>query len=285
MIHLLPMGHDAATLDQYVALFAQVFPKSANFSSAYLTWLYQANPDGLAIGFDAWAGGTLVAHYACIPCWVDLEGVPVLLMLSLNTATHPDHQGKGLFTQLAQLTYESAAARGVQAVFGVANANSTPGFVKKLGFELVRPLEAKLGWSDLGIDWNRHRLASRFQRRWSAASLAWRMANPKNVVRRIDANGRAQFFARAKGRWLWAYAELGCLTSGLNEANTMAFRVTPRLYLGLVPDGVAQFAGFADVPERLRPSPLNFIYRSLADAPKRVDPQSLSVSFLDFDAY
>lgn len=285
MIHLRPMQHDDAALAHYVALFENVFPKSARFSETYLAWLYRANPEGLAIGFDAWQGDSLVAHYACIPCSVELEGGAARAMLSLNTATHPSHQGQGLFTQLARLTYESAVALGIQAVFGVANANSTPGFTSKLGFELVRPLEAKVGWGGLGVDWDSLRLAARFQRRWSATSLAWRTANPKNVVRRLEEKGRTRFFANAKGHWLWAYAELESVANGPNRAFSAPVHVAPRLYLGLLPDGVAQFAGWMDVPQRLRPSPLNFIYKSLRDAPQKIDPRGMSVSFLDFDAY
>jgi len=285
MTRLVPMQYDSTTLARYVALFADAFPKSAGFSTTYLSWLYQQNPEGLAIGFDAWEGHNLVAHYACVPCMVELEGVPTRAMLSLNTATHPTHQGKGLFTQLAHLTFEAAAAQGVQSVYGIANANSTPGFVRKLGFDLVRPLQAKLGWGGLGVDWPRLKTAVRFQRPWSLTSLNWRMANPKNQVQMLAHDGRACFFARGKGLWLPAYAEMDCEPNCIKTAGWSVHPLAPRLYLGLVPDGTAHFSGFFDIPQRLRPSPLNFIYRSLAGAPKRIDPQGLLVSFLDFDAF
>jgi GNAT superfamily N-acetyltransferase len=285
MTRFLPIQYDSTTLTRYVGLFEQAFPKSARFSTAYLSWLYQQNPDGMAIGFDAWEGRDLVAHYACIPCMVELEGVPTRAMLSLNTATHPAHQGKGLFTQLAHLTYDAAAAQGIQSVFGIANANSTPGFVRKLGFDLIRPLQVKVGWGGLDIDWPRLKEAMRFKRLWSLTSLDWRMANPKNRVQWLLKDGRACFFARAKGPWLPAYAEMDPELCRVEPAALTIHPLAPRLYLGLVPDGAAKFSGFMDIPQRLRPSPLNFIYRSLAGAPKRIDPQGLLVSFLDFDAF
>lgn len=285
MTRLMPMQYDSTTLALYVDLFGNAFPKSAGFSVTYLSWLYQQNPEGLAIGFDAWEGDDLVAHYACIPCRVELEGIPTRAMLSLNTATHPAHQGKGLFTQLAHLTYEAAAAQGIQSVYGIANANSTPGFVRKLGFDLVRPLQAKVGWGGLGIDWPRLKAGVRFQRLWSLTSLDWRMANPKNRVQGLAKDGRACFFARAKGAWLPAYAEMDSELCLVESAALTFHPLAPRLYLGLVPDDTAKFSGFMDIPQRLRPSPLNFIYRSLAGAPKRIDPQGLLVSFLDFDAF
>ena len=82
MTRLVPMQYDSTTLARYVGLFQQVFPKSAGFSIAYLSWLYQQNPEGPAIGFDAWEGHDLVAHYACIPCRVELEGFATRAMLS-----------------------------------------------------------------------------------------------------------------------------------------------------------------------------------------------------------
>ena len=285
MTRLVPMQYDSTTLARYVGLFKDAFPKNAGFSVTYLSWLYAQNPEGLAIGFDAWEGHDLVAHYACIPCMVELEGVPTRSMLSLNTATHPAHQGKGLFTQLAHLTYEAAAAQGIQSVFGIANANSTPGFVRKLGFDLIRPLQVKVGWGELGIDWPMLKGAIRFQRLWSLTSLPWRMANPKNQVQGLKHDGRACFFARGKGLWLPAYAEVEFKHSLVDTPGLTVHPLAPRLYLGLVPDGKAKFSGFIDIPQRLWPSPLNFIYRSLADAPKRIDPQGLLVSFLDFDAF
>jgi hypothetical protein len=285
MTRLVPMQYDSTTLACYVGLFQQVFPKSAGFSTAYLSWLYQQNPEGPAIGFDAWEGSDLVAHYACIPCSVELEGVATRAMLSLNTATHPAHQGKGLFTQLAHLTYESAAAQGIQSVYGIANANSTPGFVRKLGFDLIRPLQAKVGWGELGIDWPRLKETVKFQRLWNLASLDWRMANPKNRVQSLVKDGRACLFARGKGLWLPAYAEMDCEPSRIKTAGWSVHPLVPRLYLGLAPDGAAKFSSFIDIPQRFRPSPLNFIHRSLAGAPKRIDPQGLWVSFLDFDAF
>lgn len=280
-----PARYDRATLAQYVRLFESVFPQSARFSVAYLEWLYQANPDGLAIGFDAWEGETLAAHYACIPCSVEFEGQMIRAMLSLNTATHPLHQGQGLFTQLALLAYEAAAAQGIQAVYGVANANSTPGFVRKLGFELVRPLHAKLGFGALHIDWHQMGLRTQLQRHWSASSLSWRMANPRNPVRAKTCSTHVQFFAAAKGWLLPAYAELAQLSQVQGPSSFVLHEWAPRLYLGLLPQGVCSFSSFADVPQILRPSPLNFIFRSLTDVPRTVDPDSLHISFLDFDAY
>jgi hypothetical protein len=48
--------------------------------------------------------------------------------------THPNHQGKGLFTKLAKLTYDLAKEEGIEFIFGFPNKNSYPGFIKKLNW-------------------------------------------------------------------------------------------------------------------------------------------------------
>lgn len=283
MMRFAPLQLDPATLARYGELFAACFPGSAKFTTAYLDWLYRANPDGAALGFDAWDGAQLAAHYACVPARAFVEGREARVLLSLNTATHPGHQGKGLFTRLAALAYEEGAAQGCDGVYGVANANSTPGFVRKLGFQLVRPLEARIGIGPL-----QHRPPApaaelSFARSWSDAALAWRCANPANPVWRRTGGGRWQFHAAAFGHRLPAYAELPA-------AATVQDRGAPplsplRLFIGLAPDRSSRYWNYASIPRRLRPSPLNLIYRAFTPRVAALDPARIQFSFLDFDAY
>lgn len=278
-----PVQLDPATLDRYGALFAACFPGVAKFTPDYLAWLYVANPDGEAVGFDAWDGERLAAHYVCIPARAWLEGQLVAVLLSLNTATHPDYQGKGLFTKLAAMTYEAGAAQGFDGVYGVANANSTPGFVRKLGFQLVRPLEARVGLGPLRHARRHSASALSFERSWSAQSLAWRCANPHNPVRACRRGAACQLHAAAFGNLLPAYAELP--DASLDLAASPSALSPLRLFIGLVPDEGASYWNYASIPMRLRPSPLNLIYRSFVPRVATLDPARIQFTFLDFDAY
>jgi hypothetical protein len=82
------------------------------------------------------------AFYGVYPCLVESEGNTYLIAQSGDTMTHPDHQGKGLFTQLALQTYELCKSEGIHFVFGFPNQHSYPGFVKKLGWTHFDNLEA-----------------------------------------------------------------------------------------------------------------------------------------------
>jgi len=283
-LRLAPIRLDTAALALYGELFKACFPMTGKFTPRYLEWLYLDNPDGKAVGYDAWDGERLAAHYVCVPARAWVEGLDVPVLLSLNTATHPDYQGQGLFTRLASMTFEAGASQGFDGVYGVANANSTPGFVRKLGFQLVRPLEARVGLGGLRHGLKPPAAELSFERSWSAAALRWRCANPHNPVFMRNGGDKLRFHAAASGNKLPAYAEL--------EAQGMALPARPgpllsplRLFIGLAPDTSSNYWNYASIPMRLRPSPLNLIYRSFAPRVAALDPARIAFSFLDFDAY
>ena len=277
-----PVQNDPATLAIYGALFAACFPGTDKFTPAYLDWLYVANPDGAAVGYDAWDGTRLAAHYVCIPARAWVEGRQVRVLLSLNTATHPDYQGKGLFTKLALMTYEAGQEAGFDGVYGVANANSTPGFVRKLGFQLVRPLEARVGLGRLQHAPKPAAEALSFERSWSPDSLAWRCANPHNRVWQRHSGDRVQFHAAAVSHAA-AYAELDGSSAPVQPDGRAPSLL--RLFIGLAPDAGARYWNYASIPTSLRPSPLNLIWRGFTPRVPQLDAARIQFTFLDFDAY
>ncbi len=284
MITFAPIGVDQGRLQRYQALFQTCFPHATKFTAAFLTWLYRDNPDGEAVGFDAFDGDRLAAHYVCIPARVRIGARLARALLSLNTATHPDYQGKGLFTKLAAMTYEAGAGQGFDCVYGVANQHSTPGFVRKLGFQLVQPLDAMVGFGGLGIDLSRVSHDAQFARHWTAESLAWRCGNPANPIRGRRRAGRLAFEASASGRLVAAHAELPLETDAAMTAQGGP-GAPLRLHLGLAPSTAGGFRTYFHIPQALRPSPLNLIYRPLGGIDDRLEPGHVYFTFLDFDAY
>ena len=127
---------DEKSLVEIKDLLTVTFPKTDKFTLSYLRWQYKENPLGHIVGFNAYWGSELAAHYVTMPIDMCLFGEKKRGLLSLNTATHPKHQGKRLFTILAEKTFSWAKEHGYEYVIGVANANSTHGFLKHLGFYL-----------------------------------------------------------------------------------------------------------------------------------------------------
>ncbi|MEN9544092.1 MAG: hypothetical protein RLZZ598_925, partial [Pseudomonadota bacterium] len=163
---------ERASAEDYVHLFEASYGGDDKLSTKYLEWQYLHNPDGRVIGFDAFLGDELAAHYAIIPRCYTLGGAIFKAALSVNTATHPGHQGKGLFIKLAHATYQAAAERGVQFVVGVANAQSVGGFTRKLGFSEVGQVRLHSGFGAPA------RADEALDLKLSADWLSWRLANP-----------------------------------------------------------------------------------------------------------
>jgi len=279
-IEVRPVGTARGRLTAYSGLLGEVFGDAPKFSEAALDWRYARNPAGHAVGADAWAGDILAAHYVTCPLNARIDGRMVRGLLSLNTATHPTYQGRGLFTRLAEAAYGQGAAAGYQFVIGVANANSTPGFLRKLGFQLVAPLQAGL------LLRPPHALAGgepQFAGHWPTEALGWRLANPAGRYALSRRRGLLSVRAVTDTPFVDCAAYVpdpGGLAEGARP------RLAASLFIGLEPRLDLTAHGFVAVPRRLRPSPLNLIYRPLDPAlPRALSPAGVSLNFLDFDPY
>ncbi|MBS0244121.1 MAG: GNAT family N-acetyltransferase [Proteobacteria bacterium] len=283
----------SSSIEAHCSLFRTVFPPSANHDPAYLRWLYCENPDGEVVGFDAWTEeGELAATYVCVPASLRLRGQSVRGLLSLNTATHPRFRGAGLFTTLANATYELAKERGYTVVYGVANANSTPGFGGKLRFQIVAPLKAEIGVSAPSITRPERIAECSFYRTWNSKTLMWRSSNPSNPLVMTIANGLVRLAGETQKPGIRVEANIlmddGARHDAFEKAGSVqhSLRFAPlRLSLGLFPNGCRSAGLSLPIPDALKPSPLNLIYRNLDDPADQLTPEDVFISFVDFDAY
>lgn len=100
-------------------------------------WRYVSPPEGFCPMALAVAGSRLAGAYSLWPTRVRVGGKVVLGAQSIDTMTHPDFQGQGVFTALANACFELAAHRGYRLLYGFPNPSSYPGFVRRLGFPHV----------------------------------------------------------------------------------------------------------------------------------------------------
>lgn len=301
-------------LDETGRLLADVFGDDLVGSRPYLDWLYHRNPWGEVIAEDLDDHAGRAGHYAVVPVQLTTGSDAAVLRaaLSLNTAVHPRAQGAGVFTRLAEATYRKAADQGVQAVVGVANANSTPGFLRRLGFSnsgplptrvmLMRPRAGRIESATLTEDvladdglWTRLEplLAPPEQglaTAWTRDSLAWRVRSPKGPYAVHLGSEAAMVSRAARVNGVPVAVAMKILPSGTlanAEARALlraacAHHRTPLALHSGITDAMPA-AGFP-VPTRLRPSPLNLIYRPLgSEAPNH--GRFATFEFLDFDVY
>lgn len=268
----------------YSSLLQSVFPKAAyRLSPSYINWLYKENPLGSVIGFDAFFEEALVAHYVTIPVEYWIEGVKKKGVLSLNTATSPAHQGKGLFKMLAEKTYERAAELGYEFVVGVANRNSTHGLTKKLGFDLVSPLDARISYGFHGDTELLPGITCAFRSEISEVWLNWRLSNPSQdyklkrnlIVSDTTIVGLTSVLTSTQALKAPQALSLSRLKNSYSPFN---------LWIGLNSFVLSRFMSF-NIPMRLRPSPLNLIFKSLKSTNVHFDKREIRFDLIDFDAY
>ena len=276
-----PTAATTAALPEIVALLDRVFP-SKRPRGPDLEWQYLRNPAGLARYVNAYAeSGKLVAHYAVLPT-PPLAAPPVAVTgtyFSLNTAVDPAAGVPGLMVATARALFRGLQEEGPALVLGVANENSYAGFVRMLGFRSLGPLSLTFhAPGTLPAAGAPRALAP------DSAHIAWRTCRP----------GTSFFANLEQGALTVRFGYRGIpidvvLSTGLPKDVVRPLQLprpaawTPRLYAAF---GFPVRGGFA-VPERFRPSPLQYIVRLLGDATSTESVvrhlASRRFEFLDFD--
>ncbi len=126
---------DRSMYDNIRTLYMRAFnlkPSIDHLINKYNTSFFGLQHTGY-IAFDE--HNTPAAYYGVFPIIMNIDGKDYLAAQSGDTMTDPNHQKRGLFTQLAKMSYDLAKENNVQFVFGFPNKNSFPGFAKKLDWK------------------------------------------------------------------------------------------------------------------------------------------------------
>lgn len=106
---------------------------------AFFAWKHAQSPFGPSPAWVAEVDGKVVGFRTFMRWQFDHEGGPVEAVRAVDTATHPDHQGRGIFTRLTLHALRELAAEGVAFVFNTPNGKSRPGYLK-MGWKPVATL-------------------------------------------------------------------------------------------------------------------------------------------------
>lgn len=262
---------DDAALREILQLMQLAFDGHAEkFNLEYMRWQYADNPVGKIVGFNAYMGDVLAAHYVTMPIYMNVNGQKTLGVLSLNTATHPKHRGKRLFTILAERTYEYATENGYKFVIGVANAQSTHGFLKHLKFRLIGPLTFKVGMGQNIYQ----RTNYTYSRYWDKVIMDWRLKNPSMEYYK---NGDMIVSPIKPGFKKLVYHDKDGLVS-LNKLHGRPLN----LYIGYGADLCKGI--YCGVPKFVEHSPFNLIFRDLTNGTlPEVTKDNILFELIDFD--
>lgn len=272
-IRLLDFNDGDVSLQKIADLQNKVYEGSHTFKVKGFRQWYLNNPAGKVISFNAFYGEELVAHYACIPYKMEIEGRVVMGLFDMATVTHPDHRGKGLFKKLAQTTYDYAKKNGFEFVLGVANANSFPGYMKYFPFTFVGQLEVKMGLGTK-IDSDGDKTFKVYR---DSEIVNWRLEACKaNYSRKNNALvGRYNSFVQT---YMGSYSDT-LLDSTNAQDKHWGFR--PKLYVGM---GAKFKSLYLTVPKFIKRSPFNLIFLDLTDGKlPKMTKDNVFFQLFDFD--
>lgn len=106
---------------------------------AFFHWKHDENPAGASPCWIAETAGGEMVGVRIFMRWEfeDAAGVTLRAVRAVDTATHPDWQGKGIFRRLTLGALPDLTDEGVGFVFNTPNDKSRPGYLK-------------MGWTEVG---------------------------------------------------------------------------------------------------------------------------------------
>ena len=105
----------------------------------FFRWKHEDNPAGASPAWVAVHDGQVVAFRTFLRWAFAAHGEVLEMARAVDTATDPDHQGKGLFRKLTLRAVDDLTQAGVDAIFNTPNDQSRPGYLKMGWHELGRP--------------------------------------------------------------------------------------------------------------------------------------------------
>ena len=106
-------------------------------TAEFWNWKHNENPFGTSKIILAFDGGLLIGVRAFM-CWeFTNKQATIKCVRAVDTAVHPNYQGKGIFLKLTNAALEDCKKDGVHIVF------NTPNKISKIGY-------LKLGWVEIG---------------------------------------------------------------------------------------------------------------------------------------
>ena len=118
---------------------------------------------------------------------------------------------------------------------------------------------------------------------WNQARITWRKNNPYNKVS-INNEKKIKFISPSILSFIQVFSYLpNDNTSIVFDKKKFNFFL-PHLFIGLIPKKNNKNF-FFKVPNFLKPSPLNFLYKDISGKNSIIDVKKCFFSYLDFDAY
>lgn len=273
---------DLALLDEYLKLYEKSF-KNFNKKKNYFDWLYLNNPMGKFIGIDVFDKNKLIGQVGGVPYDFIFKKKKIKTLISINVCVSKNYQGKKLFSNLTKRLEKLLIENNFELLIAIGNKAATPAWIKSINLKLLCNLQAKIGIGhlfnfkfnpenyDLFVNWNKK-------------TIKWRSLNPYNNTKLIRNYNNNYVVSNTHIPYVKSIADVVYLENGIEEFKKEKYLTSNlKLYLGLF-NHTNKNNFFFNIPEFLKPSPLNFLYKFLKKDEKLIK-EKVYFTFLDFDAF
>jgi GNAT superfamily N-acetyltransferase len=93
-------------------------------------WKHFQNPFGVSPGLIAFNERGIISVRVFLRWSWKVNGLKIQAVRAVDTATHPDYRGRGLFSKLTQLLLDQMKAEDVSFIFNTPNKRSLPGYLQ-----------------------------------------------------------------------------------------------------------------------------------------------------------
>ena len=276
---------DISKIDKYVKLYQRCFtnyPLKKN--EIYFDWLYKKNPLGNFIGIDAvdLNSGEEIGQVGGIPYEFNYNGSKIKILQSINVCVDKRYRGKKLFKEMATRLEDYAKNENYSLIIAIANKLATPAWQNSIGLNFLTQLDVLLGYGDLGLN-NLDMDDSIFASIWNQRRLDWRQNNPSNIGN-IKQENKVRISCSSVMSIFEVFSYVNCNTFNTSNLKKNSNFFLPNLFIGLIPPN-SNSSFYLKIPEIFKPSPLNFLYKSINNENIKIKKEQCFFSYLDFDAY
>lgn len=269
-----------SNINQYLELYKRCFKNfGKNFN--YLNWLYKKNPLGDYVGIDAFHNNNLIGQIGGIPYNFKFKNNILKTLVSINICVDENYRGKKIFLNLSKKLEIHLRKKNYELLIAIGNIQATPAWIKSIQMKYLCHLDAFIGFKDfskiqisikdynLFVDWD-HQM------------INWRCSNPLNETKMIKQNSRGLILSNTKIPFTKVYAPhpfkaKSQFLKNIKDNNNL------KMFIGLSNEINDSFF-FRKIPEYLKPSPLNFLYKFL-NQNYDLKKEEVFLTYLDFDAF
>ena len=206
----------------------------------------------------------------------------IKVLQSINVCVDTRYRGKKLFKEMASRLEEYAKSENYSLIIAIANKLATPAWQNSIGLKFLTQLDVLLGYGDLGLN-NLNLNNSIFTSIWNQKRIEWRKNNPSNSVN-IYKQKKIRLSSPSVMSIFKVFSLIECENLSINYNKAKFNFFLPNLFIGLVPPN-SNSSIYFKIPEVLKPSPLNFLYKNINDENIEIKKDECFFSYLDFDAY